>query len=62
MKPSKKRLESELEHAESIVKDLTFRLMNGAHLNYKETQDLKEGHKAWTRKIRDLRGKVAKAI
>lgn len=62
MKPSKKSLERDLEHAERIVADLTFRLMNGLHLSYKETQDLKEGHKTWTRKVRDLRGKVAKAI
>lgn len=61
MKPSKKSLERALKHAEGIVKDIEFRLINGAHLSYKETQDLKEGHKSWTRKVRDLRGKVAKA-
>lgn len=61
MKPSKKSLERALEHAEKMVADLTFRLINGAHLTYKETQYLKEGHKSWTRKVRDLRGKVAKA-
>lgn len=61
MKPSKRSLERDLEHAEKIVADLTFRLINGAHLTYKETQYLKEGHKAWTKKVLALKGKVAKA-
>ncbi len=61
MKPNKKRLERDLEHAETTVKDLEFRLLNGAHLDYKATYDLKTGLKAWTKTVQKLRGKVAKA-
>lgn len=61
MKPNKKSLERDLEHAERTVKDLEFRLLNGTHLNYQETYNLKTGLKLWSKKVQTLRGKVAKA-